>query len=101
MNLQRNTKTGTCLTFTARERVSDFFHERWRAPAGIFVTAETAVTIEVTFDRNGKVLSKRIIKRSPNAAVNQSAQVMLDKLDYIPTPPAGIGTSFQLNLVSQ
>ena len=83
------------------ERVSDFFHERWRAPAGIFVTAETAVTIEVTFDRNGKVLSKRIIKRSPNAAVNQSAQVMLDKLDYIPTPPAGIGTSFQLNLVSQ
>ena len=82
-------------------RIQDFFYERWRAPAGIFVTAETAVTIEVTFDRRGKVLSKRIIKRSPNAAVNQSAQVMLDKLDYIPTPPAGVGSSFKLNLVSQ
>ena len=82
-------------------RIQEFFYERWRAPAGIFVTAETAVTIEVTFDRRGRVLSKRITKRSPNAAVNQSAQVMLDKLDYIPTPPAGIGTSFTLNLVSQ
>ena len=82
------------------ERIHEFFRDRWQAPAGVFVTAETAVIISVKVDARGRVLSKRIVKSSPNAAVNQSVQVMLNHLDYIPAPPEGAAKSFELRLVS-
>ena len=83
------------------ERFEKYVHERWQAPAGIFVTAETAVLIEITWDSRGKVLSKRIIQASPNPAVTRSVKLMLDKLDYVPAPPAGIATTVKFKLVSQ
>ena len=82
-------------------RFDKFFRERWQAPAGIFVTEETAVLIEVTWDSRGKVLSKRIIQASPNPAVTRSVKLMLDKLDYVPAPPAGIATTAKFRLISQ
>ena len=82
-------------------RLGEYFRERWNAPAGIFVTDETAVTIEVHWDARGRVISKRIIKASPNPAVTQSVKNMLDHLDYIPTPPSGIASSVKFNLVSE
>ena len=82
-------------------RLGEYFRERWQVPAGIFVTSETAVTIEVRWDSRGKVVSKRIIKASPNPAVTQSVKNMLDHLDYVPTPPNGIASSVKFNLVSE
>ena len=82
-------------------RLGEYFRERWQVPAGIFVTSETAVTIEVQWDSRGKVVSKRIIKASPNPAVTQSVKNMLDHLDYVPTPPNGIASSVKFNLVSE
>ncbi len=83
------------------ERFKKYVYGRWQAPAGIFVTAETAVLFEVTWDSRGKVLSKRIIQASPNPAVTRSVKLMLDKLDYVPAPPAGIATTVKFKLVSQ
>ena len=83
------------------EKLDEYFRERWQAPAGIFVTSETAVTIEVRWDNRGRVLSKQIIVPSPNPAVTQSVKAMLDHLDYVPTPPVGISSSVKLRLVSQ
>ena len=83
------------------EKFKEYFYERWKAPAGIFVSSETAVTIEVQWDNRGRVLSKRIIKASPNPAVTQSVKNMLDHLDYVPTPPTGIASSAKFKLVSE
>ena len=83
------------------KKFTEFFYERWQAPAGIFVTAETAVLIEVVWDSRGRVLSKRIIQNSPNKAVTQSVRAMLDNLDYVPTPPPGIATTVKFRLISQ
>ena len=83
------------------ERLGEYFRERWNVPAGIFVTSETAVTIEVQWDARGRVISKRIIQASPNPAVTQSVKNMLDHLDYIPTPPSGIASSTKFKLVSE
>ena len=83
------------------KKFTEFFYERWQAPAGIFVTAETAVLIEVVWDSRGRVLSKRIIQNSPNKAVTQSVRSMLDNLDYVPTPPPGIATTVKFRLISQ
>lgn len=83
------------------ERLGEYFRERWNVPAGIFVTSETAVTIEVQWDARGRVISKRIIKASPNPAVTQSVKDMLDHLDYIPTPPSGIASRMKFNMVSE
>ena len=57
--------------------------------------------IEVVWDSRGKVLSKRIIQPSPNPAVTRSVQLMLDNLDYVPTPPAGIATTAKFKMISQ
>lgn len=83
------------------KKFTEFFYERWQPPAGIFVTYETAVLIEVVWDSRGKVLSKRIIQVSPNNAVTQSVRAMLDNLDYVPTPPPGIATTAKFRLISQ
>ena len=83
------------------KKFTEYFYERWQAPAGIFVTEESAVEIEIVWDSRGKVLSKRIIQTSPNRAVTQSVKLMLDNLDYVPTPPAGIATTARFRLISQ
>lgn len=83
------------------QKLDEYFRERWQRPAGIFVSKDTGVIIEVSWDSRGKVLSKRIIKASPNAAVTQSVKLMLDHLDYVPAPPAGIASSVKFNLVSE
>ena len=84
------------------EKFKKYLQERWQAPAGIFVTAETAVVIELQWDGRGKIVAKKIISSSPNPAVTQSVKMMLEHLDYIPTPPYGMATrSIKFRMVSQ
>ena len=84
------------------EKLEKYLYERWQAPAGIFVTAETAVVFELQWDNRGKIVVKKIISTSPNPAVTQSVKMMLEHLDYIPTPPYGMATrSIKFRMVSQ
>ena len=84
------------------EKFQDYLYERWRPPAGIFVTAETAVLFELQWDARGRIVAKRIISASSNPAVTQSVKMMLDNLDYIPAPPHGMASrSSQFRMVSQ
>ena len=82
-------------------KLRDYLYERWQAPAGIFVSKETAVLFEISWDSRGRVLSWRIIKASPNPAVTQSVKMMLEHLDYIPSPPPGIADRVPFRMVSQ
>jgi len=84
------------------EKLEKYLYERWQAPAGIFVTAEMAVVLELQWDARGKIVVKKIISSSPNPAVTQSVKMMLEHLDYIPTPPYGMATrSIQFRMISQ
>ena len=78
--------------------VRDFFMEKWQPPAGVFIDEETAVEITVKIDASGRVINKWITKRSPNAAVNASAELMLKNLTRIPRHPAG-AIQFTLSLI--
>ena len=82
-------------------RLSEYCRERWKVPAGIFVTSETAVTIGIQWDARGRVISKRITKASPNPMVTQSVKNMLDHLDYIPIPPPGIVSTINFTLIPE
>ncbi len=64
--------------------------ERWQPPPGILIDSATAVEIEIRWDSLGRVLSKRITQSSPNPAVTQSVQIMLEQLDFVPSPPSGV-----------
>ena len=54
--------------------------------------------ITVKIDASGRVINKWIAKRSPNAAVNASAELMLKNLTRIPRHPAG-AIQFTLSLI--
>lgn len=77
-----------------------FIREKWDRPPGILVDETVAVTIELTIDANGRVIGKRIIKPSPNPAVNRSVQELLKKLSIVPRPPNG-GTTLAYSLISE
>ena len=84
------------------EKLEKYLYERWQAPAGIFVTAENGVGIELQWDARGKVVAKRIVSASSNPAVTQSVKMMLKHLDYIPMPPRGmVKRSIQFRMVLQ
>ena len=77
-----------------------FMLEKWVRPPGILVDESTAVTVEISIDASGRVLSKRIIGASANAAVNRSAQQMLNNLSYVPRPPHG-AVSYKFKLIPE
>ncbi|MCI5778947.1 MAG: TonB C-terminal domain-containing protein [Lentisphaeria bacterium] len=77
-----------------------YLQERWDRPPGVLVDEQTAVTIALSVDSSGAVKSKRIVKRSPNPAVNASAEALLANLTRIPAPPGG-AVEFELKLVSE
>jgi TonB family protein len=61
------------------QAVKKCYSDAWIVPDGI--TDDTAtVTASVTIARDGKVISARIIRRSGNAAVDQSVQMTLDRV---------------------
>ena len=79
-------------------KVRSFFMDKWKPPAGIFVDETTQVQVTVEVNASGRVTRKWISKRSPNAAVNASAEALLKNLSVIPKPPNG-ATRFTLSLV--
>lgn len=81
------------------EQLSKIISEKWRPPAGVFVSAESAVEISVTVNKNGTV-SCRITRRSPNQAVNRSAEDLIRNFTRVPQlPPDTI--SFTMRLISE
>ena len=80
--------------------MDSFFRDRWTPPPGVLVDETTAVTIHISADARGTILSKRIVRRSPNPAVTRSVEEMLARLSRIPAPPNG-PVEFDLNLVSE
>ncbi|MBQ9804021.1 MAG: TonB family protein [Lentisphaeria bacterium] len=77
-----------------------FIMERWVRPPGILVDETTAVVVEISINSSGRVVSKRIAQFSPNSAVNHSARLMLDNLNYVPRPPHGAVT-YQFRLIPE
>ena len=70
-------------------QVIPIIQNRWQPPAGVFITRETAVQISVEIDTRGN-FTGRIIRRSPNAAVNRSVEEMLRTFSRLPVPPERI-----------
>ena len=81
------------------EKFQEYFLERWQPPPGILIDSATAVEIEIRWDSRGRVVSKRITKSSPNPAVTQSVKIMLEQLDFVPAPPAGVATTAKFRLI--
>lgn len=66
--------------------VKTVYTEAWRVPDGVKDDSAT-VTVSVTIGRDGSVLSSRIIRRSGDAAVDQSVQMVLDRVTRtVPLP---------------
>ncbi|MBR7130395.1 MAG: TonB family protein [Lentisphaeria bacterium] len=78
--------------------VQKFFLSRWKPPAGVFITEDTAVQVTIKIDASGRVTGKWISRRSPNQAVNDSAELLLKNLSFVPRHPAG-ATQFTLSLI--
>ena len=70
-------------------QVIPIIQNRWQPPAGVFITRETAVQISVEIDTRGN-FTGRIIRRSPNEAVNRSVEEMLRTFSRLPVPPERI-----------
>ena len=70
-------------------QVVPIIRNRWIPPAGVFITRETAVQISVEIDTRGN-FTGRIIRRSPNEAVNNSVEEMLRTFSKLPVPPERI-----------
>ena len=81
------------------KKFQEYFLERWQPPPGILINSSTAVEVEIRWDSRGRVLSKRITQSSPNPAVTQSVKILLEQLDFVPTPPAGVATSARFRLI--
>ena len=77
-----------------------FIMEKWVRPPGILIDENTAVIVEISINAYGRVIRKRIVKRSPNGAVNYSAQRMLDNLSEVTRPPHGAVT-YQFRLIPE
>ncbi|MBM4153182.1 MAG: TonB C-terminal domain-containing protein, partial [Kiritimatiellaceae bacterium] len=60
----------------------------WQQPSGspIGLTAEATIYVE----RDGRVSSKRITRRSGNPSFDQSVQNALNATTFLPPPPAGL-----------
>ena len=82
-----------------KQQLSRIVSEKWRPPAGVFVTADTAVEITIEVSVNGAVKAW-ISKRSPNQAVNNSVEDFLRNFTRVPqNPPEYI--RFTMRLINE
>ena len=76
--------------------LSKIISEKWRPPAGVFITSEIAVEITVEVSRSGAVKAW-ISKRSSNQALNRSAEDLIKNLTRVPKcPPETVRFSMRL-----
>ncbi len=67
-----------------------YLKSRWTYPPKSLLGGKMpAVLIELDVAADGRVLGKKIVKRSGVNAMDQSIELMLDQLDRIPAPPDG------------
>ena len=65
-----------------------YLKSRWTYPPKSLLGGKMpSVRIELDIAPNGRVLGKRIIKRSGVNAMDQSIERMLDQLEQVPSPP--------------
>ena len=83
-------------------RVGDFLKLRWAIPPrSLLGNSEPQVLIELTIASDGRVNGSRILRRSGNAAMDDSVAVMLKGLDRVPAPPNGRGITLQLIMLPE
>ena len=79
-----------------KSELAKIISEKWRPPAGVFITAEIAVEITIEVSRSGSVRAW-ISKRSSNQALNRSAEDLIKTLTSVPSrPPEAIHFSMRL-----
>ena len=82
-----------------KQQLSRIVSEKWRPPARVFVTADTAVEITIEVSVNGAVKAW-ISKRSPNPEVNNSVEDFLRNFTSVPqNPPEYI--RFTMRLINE
>ena len=82
-----------------KQQLSKIVSEKWRPPAGVFLTAESAVEITLEVSVNGSVKAW-ISKRSSNQEVNNSVADFLKNFTRVPqNPPEYI--RFTMRLINE
>ena len=67
-----------------------FLKAKWTPPSKVLLFGKTPVVlVELDIAANGRVISKKIVKRSGVNAMDQSIEIMLNQLDCVPIPPDG------------
>jgi len=70
------------------QAVYSIYEQEWIIPDGATETEVTTVA-EVTVARDGRVVSAEIVRKSGNAAVDQSVRLTLDRVRRLPALPPG------------
>ena len=83
------------------EELQNIIRDKWHRPAGIWISEETAAVIAIRVDKTGRVIGKKIVKASSNAAVNNSAKMLLNNLNKINQPPAGATDWLEIKLLAE
>ena len=76
------------------DKLNESISNEWDEPAGVLITEKTAAVIAIRVDRNGRVIGKKLLKPSPNKAVNDSAWALLKKLNTLAEPPGNSATGW-------
>ena len=72
------------------ENLVRYLKSRWTYPPKSLLGGKMPVVlIELDIAADGRVLGKKIVKRSGVNAMDQSIEIMLDQLDRVPAPPDG------------
>jgi TonB family protein len=68
-----------------------YLKSRWsyHPPKSLLYGKTPVVLIELDIAADGRVVGKKIVKRSGINAMDKSIEIMLDQLDRIPAPPDG------------
>ena len=79
-----------------KSELARIISEKWRPPAGVFITSEIAVEITIEVSVSGSVRAW-ISRRSSNQALNRSAEDLIKTLKSVPNrPPEAIRFSMRL-----
>ena len=74
--------------------LQQIIEDKWLPPAGIWVDDSTSVVIAIRLDSSGRVVGRKVLKPSPNAAVTASAERLLKNLNQMPVPPGKAATGW-------
>ena len=78
-------------------RAGMYLKNDWvQPPKSLLGSQLPAVTIELTIAPDGRVIGKRITRPSGNAAMDQSVENLLARLDRMPNPPRSLKVEFIL-----